>query len=289
MDTGADVIENIEKVEAIRTEIQEQFTEIKFPEPVLEPLYFGRLNKTDVVGKKLILDKNEGTQYDVVSDKYHVVYHEEVVRKLLDSIPEEYGKADTKIKLYKSGARMKIDTLFPEMGEFKVNGSKLDPKIILKNSYDRSLNLAFDFGAEELICTNGLTAFVSKEKGRAKHISGSILNMNLSNTIKTSLDTFSDQHKLWISWAEKELSEIEVKTVIESLPFSEKEKENLMELPLINHSNTSLVGMKKPTLWAINSSATQYAKHEVKGELRKMELDRNITNGMLAGIKKIAA
>jgi hypothetical protein len=57
----------------------------------------------------------------------------------------------------------------------------------------------------------------------------------------------------------------------------------------MNHNNLSIAEIKKPTLWTINSAATQYAQHEVKSELRKMDLDRNITSGMLIGEKKIAA
>ena len=287
--TGEDVLAEEEAMDEMRANIHGKFPHVDFPDPILEPLYFGRLNKRPVNNRKLVLDSRTGTQFDIVSDLYKIVYHEEIVSKLLEALPEEYGKAEITINMYRGGARTGIQALFPNMGDFKVNGSVINPKILLRNSYDRSTNVVFDWGAMETICTNGLIAFVSKEQTRAKHIDGSITKMQLRNSIKRSLEDFSKQHDLWISWAERELSEIQVKTVLEDLPFTDKEQENLMDLPLLNHNGMSLSKMKKNTLWSVNSAATQYAQHEVKGELRREKLDEKIAKSMVSAELKLAA
>ena len=288
--TGADVMAKEEELDALRKDIQSQFKDTQFPDPILEPIYFGRLNKKIVQGKKLIMDTVSGYQYDVVSDLYKIVYHEEVVANLLSALPEEYGKANVTVELYKYGARANVQATFPEMGNFEVNGSPIDPKIVIRNSLDRSLNLVFEWGAVEEVCTNGMTAFVVKDFSKAKHVAGSINKMALKSSIENSLIQFSEQHKLWLGWAEKEVSGLEIKTVMEDLPFTEKEVENMLALPLMNHSNLSITDMgKKTPLWSINSAATQYAAHEIKSQIRKADIGAAIANSMAKSELKLAA
>lgn len=288
--TGEEMMKQIEEMEKIKQNIHAQFPDVDFPDPILEPLYYGRLDKTTVEGRKLVLDKKTGNQFDIVSDQYKVVTHEEILHKLLEGIPEEFGAPKISAKLWYNGARGEFTAVFPEMGKFEVQGSAIDPKVVLKNSYDRSSNLKFDWGAVEQICTNGLRAFVSKSRGSAKHIEGSVSKLELQQKIQTALGSFSEQHGIWLKWAERKLTEIEVKTVIAELPFTEKEQERLFELPLMNHNNMPLMDLKSDmTLWAVNSAATQYAQHHVESIQRRVDLEGKIMKGILSGEKKLAA
>ena len=64
--------EKIEKEAAradIVAEIRELFPDKKFPSPVLEPMYYGRLEKKAVNKRFLVLDKGTGNQFDIVSDE----------------------------------------------------------------------------------------------------------------------------------------------------------------------------------------------------------------------------
>lgn len=290
MKTGTDVLEEEKRMDGIRAKIHEKFPHVNFPEPILEPLYYGRVKPEEVINRKLVLDAVSKTQFDIVSDAYKVVYHEDVLHRLLEALPEEYGEAKVSVNMYKDGARAKIQATFPELGDFKVNDSKIDPKVILRNSYDRSSNLIFEFGAVELICKNGMTAFVKRESSRAKHLEGAISKVQLQNTIQNSLSNFSDLHKIWIGWAEKELSMIQVMEVVEELPFTEKEREALLMLPLINHGGTTITTLNNSnTLWSINSAATQFVEHDIKSEIRKDEIELKIAKAISKAELKLAA
>ena len=259
--------------------IRDQFAKTEFPDPVMENIFYGKFDKNLIKGKKLIRDKNSTVEYDIVSDKYQLIQHEEVVQTLLDACPAEFGKPELTIELFKAGAISNIKALFPEMGDFKVNGSNIQPRVNLRNSYDRSTHLMYSWGAEELVCTNGLTAFVEKERGKFKHLTGSISKMELEGNIKTSLTQFSEQLGVWDQWAEKVLGIDTIKEVIASLPFSENEQESLLTLPLMNHGGKTIVELgKEATLWSVNSAATQYAKHEVKSETRSADLEIGIAS-----------
>src|SRR6056297_163441 len=92
--TGAAFLQDEKKKMEDRKEIREKFPHIPFPDPVLEPIYYGRTHKTPVEGKKLIRDANSanGAQYAIVSDKYEKVHHEDVLKNLISAIPDEFGE-----------------------------------------------------------------------------------------------------------------------------------------------------------------------------------------------------
>jgi len=275
---GQTIMEMQAKREENIGRIREQFPAVEFPDPILEPIYFGRFEKNPVLGKKLIMDATTKDQWDVVSDKYTIKYHEEVLDDLLHAIPQEYGKPEFKVKFFQDRARMDITTTFPEARD-EVNGSKIDPMIRLKNSYNRSVRVVFEFGAMELVCTNGLVRFRVKERNTAKHIQGALDRLQLENTINDALTAFSESKEIWKSWAKKQLNTTQVLEVVHKLPFSEKESEALILLPLLNHGKESvkaLLDKKKATLWAVNSAATQMASKEITSEVRKMDLEGQI-------------
>lgn len=282
-------MESQKRKEEIAGKIREQFPEIKFPEPILEQVYFGRFEKKLVDGKRLIMDADTGTQWDVVSDKYQIKFHEETIEDLMNSLPPEYGKPELNIRLTQEGARMDVEAIFPDVRD-EINGSKIDPMIRIKNSYNRTVNVLFEFGAYELICTNGLVSFKAHSQNRARHIQGSLTKLQLEKEIRLSLEDFSMQKDIWKSWAKKQVDNIQVMEVVKTLPFSEKESESLLLLPLLNHNKmtvSSLLEKKKATLWDLNSAATQMAAHEISSETRKIDIQGKIAKAIHWAYKKL--
>lgn len=273
--TGKDLIEEEKEAIVGREKLRKQFPKVEFPNPILEPVYYGRLNKTVVANKKLIRDGNSDSQFAIVSDKYKVVYHEDILADLLSAIPEEFGNPEYTISMLSDGARMVVTAKFPEItGE--INDSPINMRIRLQNSYDTSVLVGYSWGADELVCTNGLVAYREKDGAKARHMNGSVSKLQLTNNINASFSNFSEQIGLWQSWAKKQISKTQLTEVLEALPFSETETEKLLDLPLMNHKNKTLASMNKPSIWAINSAATQYAQHGVTSEKRSIDLEEKI-------------
>jgi hypothetical protein len=286
---GKDLIEKQHAREDIVAEIHEKFSDVTWPAPILEPIFFGRLDKRPVLGRKLMLDKNTGNQFDIVSDQYELVYHEEVLHNLLNAIPPEFGTPNIHAKMFKDGARASFSAKFPELKEYEIKGSETEVEYRLKNSYDRSTYLNYSSGLNELVCTNGLRSFVVKDKGRAKHIGQTISSFQLEDRLKASLEDISNSHKIWLQWAETKISQINAISIVEELPYSEKETETLLALPLLNHGGESITSLKeKATLWTIMSAGTQMV-HEIKSEERKMDLEEKIPAIISIQYHKIAA
>lgn len=284
---GADFMKMEEEKTAQRKEIRERFSNITFPDPVLEPIYFGRTIKTQVKNKRLIRDAGTGAQYAVVSDKYHKVHHEDVLRNLISAIPDEFGEPVFDINLINDGALLNAEVTFPEIAS-NINGSDQHLMVRVGNSYDTSRMLNWDWGAKELVCSNGLIAFVKKDSSRARHLQGPITQMELQTRLTKVLDSYSEQNDIWLEWSKRQLNELEFGSIFEELPFSEKERDELMEIPIMNHDNTPLSKVEKPTVWTINSAATQFAKHNITSEKRSFELEGKIAKSIATNWKKLS-
>lgn len=285
---GNDVIEKQKAREDIVTEVREKYPDINWPSPVLEPIFYGRLDKNPITGRKLILDKNTGNQFDIVSDQYEMIYHEEVLHNLLKAVPDEFGDPKIKVSMFKNGARANFTTTFPDLKQFELKGSATEVEYHLKNSYDRSSFLNYSYGVKELVCSNGLRAFREKERLSAKHIGRKITSFQLGDKIKNSLERISESHKIWLKWSEMKLAEHDVISFVEALPYSKKEQETLLALPILNHENSSLTSLKnKATVWSVMSAGTQMV-HEIKSEERKLDIEDKIP-GILQNLVRKAA
>lgn len=278
---GTEILDVVRHMEAERADIRRQYPE-NWPAPVLEKIYFGRLNKQFVQEKRLVMDASSGAQYDVVSNKYKLVFHEDVLSSLLKACPDELGVPDIKVMFWKDGARFRATATFPDVADFEVKkGDPIRPRVVFKNSYDRSSYLRFEYGAEQLVCSNGLVAYMKEDETSTKHLGDTDIE-NLSDLIKDKIGNFAKQLGIWQSWAELPIPE-DLIVIAKKMPFSPKEQIKLLALPLLNHEGQTLTGLgTRATLWDLQSAATQFAKHEVSSTQRSIDLEEKIMKFMVS-------
>ena len=282
MKTGKDIINEQVAREGVINKIQEKFPNIDFPEPVMEPIFYGRRSKEIVANRKLIMDAKTGIQWDVVSDQYSLLYHEELLDNLLQLIPEQFGEPVITVDMWQNSARIKVKALFPELDRYEVAGSPIRPEIRLFSSYDRSTFFGGSWGARELVCSNGLVAYREKAALSFKHAFGKASEIGkIKDKLNAELEQFSEQVGVWNSWAEREFNKLGLDNILYELPFSEKEQERILELPLLNNENRSLNDIlkkdKHATLWNINSAATQFV-NEIKSKQRVATIEETISS-----------
>jgi hypothetical protein len=291
---GEDIILKAKEIREVQMEIRDKYPDIVWPEPIMEPVFFGRFDKTVVENRKLILDSNTGAQFDIVSDQYELIPHEVATHNLLRSIPEEFGTPKLKFRMWQDGARFRLEASFPDLGNFEVKeGDAVEPRITQMNSLDRSTFYGLEFGATELVCTNGLVAYKQRSTTKRRHVFGAEDIDKLADSMKHEMENFSEQLGIWQQWNHMQIGSVEELVLdLEALPFSEKEREKLLVLPLMNNENRTLKGLVadgKATLWDVNSAATQYATHEVNSDQRQFDLERKIAANMtFLSIRKAA-
>lgn len=277
-EAAREILQEQERVETIKTTVREAFPNVVFPDPIKEPVFFGRLGRERLVGKHAIVDAGSRKVYGICTSDYKIVSHEEAIDIALKAVESlgEYGKPKAEVKFMDAHkAKMFTILTFPEAKEFFVGKDKINPSIYLKNSYDLVWQLQLVFGAFQVICSNGLVAGVIEESMKGRHLSG--LNVDaFREQINAGMSNFSDQIGLWNDWAEKRIGLPMYDLIAEKLPFSDKEKEKLLSLHITGREegeNTlkALQEQNNMTLWDLHSASTQLLSHDIRSEKRRVE------------------
>lgn len=285
-----------------RKEVRDKYPKVYFPDPVLEPVWFGRRDHQRIPGKRAIVDQTgvntmtglgeQPSVFNICSDQYKVVHYEDIVHMVEQTVGQlkEYGTVQVCPHTYLDGARMRIGVKFPDMkSEIKVVDSII-PKVDIFTSYDLSTKLKGQFGAWQLKCTNGMGVWKTFKKFAKKHLQNLFLNQ-LGTNIGEGLAIFGDQVNTWKSWAALKIEKEVYDTIWEELPFSAAERTKIEALPeigtglLLSHA----VKSNDLNLWSLNSVLTQFATHEVKSELRRIDLEPSIARAMEMVSARIAA
>lgn len=274
-----------EQICAERLEIRNRYPRVEFPDPVLEPLWFGRRPNTLLVGKKAIFDNNSKEVFGICSDQYKVLHYEDVIGMVEGAVKEikGFGKIEVCPSMLSGGGRMKLGLKFPEAQHLVRVKDAVVPKIEVFTSYDLAWKLRGRFGAFQLRCTNGCGTWKQFKQFARKHLQN--LNiLDLKETITEGLELFGFQVESWRKWANTQITGKMYDGIWDELPFSAKEREKIEALPQIGYNEGMNIpdALKKKTLtvWDFNSILTQYTTHEVKSELRRIDLEPEVARSM---------
>lgn len=267
-----------------RAEIRQKYSSVYFPDPSMEPLWHGRRERIRVPDKAAIVDQANlfgPFVLGICSEKYKIIHYEDIVHLIENSVGKitGYGEINIRPHTYQNGGRLQCSIHFPEM---KTEIKKLDsiiPKIEVFSSYDLSTKLMGKFGAFQLKCTNGMGIWKSFQKFTKRHLQNLFLN-DLGNVISEGLAIYGEQVDQWKLWGETPISEKLYEEVWENLPFSTAERIKIEELPEIGTGRLLSASKNDLDLWSLNSILTQFSTHEVKSEIRRIELEPAIAKVM---------
>lgn len=268
-----------------RAEVRERYPKTYFPDPVLEPVWFGRHEHKRIPEKKAIFDQNSknGTVFGICSDQYKIIPFESVIHMTEQSIGQlqGYGKIQICPHTYLDGARMQIGIQFPELRHTIVKKDDIIPKVEVFTSYDLSTKLMGRFGAFQLKCTNGMGVWKTFKRFAKRHLQNLFLN-ELGENISSGLEIFGEQVDQWKLWAEKHIGISLYEEIWDELPFSTAERAKIEALPEIGSNKvlTDTIKTDGLNLWGLSSVLTQFATHNVQSELRRIELEPLIAKVM---------
>ncbi len=119
-------------------------------------------------------------------------------------------------------------------------------------------------------------------KNFAKRHLQSLRIKKLGESISEGMDIFLDQTQQWAKWSKTQITKDIYDHLWEDLPFSQTEKGKIESLPEMGSRLLLPDALQRETLdmWMMNSVLTQYTTHEVKSELRKLELEPKIAQVM---------
>lgn len=274
---------------AEREDVQKRYPNVYFPEPTLEPVFYGRRDKVRIPEKRAIVDQkvHETTQspgvYGICSEAYKIIHYEDIIHMVENSVGAltDYGKVQVCPTTYLDGGRLRINVKFPEMKSEIKKVDSIIPKVDVFSSYDLSTKLTGKFGAWQLKCTNGMGIWKSMQRFAKRHLQNLFLN-DFGNTISEGMLIFGEQVNTWKNWASTQIEKEIYETIWDELPFSKAERTKIEALPEIGTQMLLSKAVETNTLdlWGLNSVLTQFATHEVKSELRRIDLEPAIARSM---------
>lgn len=263
-----------------REEVQNRYPELTFPDPIKEPLWFGKRPEFRVEGKRAIVDQKTNNVFGICSDQYQIIHYQDIIKMVETTVHNlpEFGKIDVVPTLIAEGGKMKIMATMNDTSYEIKKGDVVHPTITIRTSYDLGWKLLAKFGAFRLVCSNGMIA----EKVFSKFAKRHILSLDpemLTKSIQDGMSVYSDQVGLWKEWAEKKLFADTYDAMWEALPFSEGEKEKIEKLPEVSSKLLLPDAIKsgEATVWDFHSVVTQWTTHNIASETRKADIESQIT------------
>lgn len=233
-----------------------------------------------IEGRKAIVREDTGDVLGLVSDKYKLVRHEEVLRSIYQVVPGLNLKESSR-SLCKNGAVMFTKFFMEGNGrkEMKV-GDIVKFGIEVFNSYNGSLPVGVVLIAERLKCSNGMVVPETITRFAVKHYGG----LDLGEVRRKSVDVLANVDSVfnrWKQWNETDVDEQSVKTLFSKL-FGNRLREKLFVEYLREREGE--------TKWDVYQYLMRYSTHDVKvrkgNEQNRRLLQWGLENGVAEKISR---
>jgi len=206
-----------------------------------------------VVGKKAIVRQDTGEILGVVSDKYKLVKHQELLNAM-HSVIEGLGVEDQQLHLCKRGAVMFLKFYVPNLiWEPKV-GDTVRFGLQVFNSYDCSLPVGVLLIGEVLRCSNGMSAPETMTSFFLKHYG----NLDLGEVRRKANDVLYKVDKVkakWDGYRKEEVTEEKVKKFLNA-SYGSRLREKMF--------NTYMETREGNTVWDLYQVLMYHSTHSLK-------------------------
>lgn len=266
------------------------FSGVKFPEVVEEPLYVGRRNNIRIVSDhKAIVNPATGEHWCIVSKRYHLIRHEVALAsldKVLKAYPE-YGIPEVDISFAKDGGLMKAAFRFPEVkthvGYLPGTRRKdfINPKVEIFNSYNMAWAFKIMFGAYRLVCSNGLVIGHREFYARRIHVAAEgistqeLLSFMMEN-LSGSMERYSERIELWKTWLDQLIPQTRSEEILDKVGFNKTDRAAVEQEVEIGSQATLLDNESPPwfrevaiSKWILFNILCQYITHHMRLNMAK--------------------
>tara|TARA_Y100000310_G_scaffold293078_1_gene322398 strand:+ start:147 stop:923 length:777 start_codon:yes stop_codon:yes gene_type:complete len=225
-------------------------------------------------GYKLITREDNNKILSCMTNDYKVVTNKEIIDTAVPILKQHKAELQESISLG-NGERTIWKWIIPHIKIEVAKGDVLNPEIIIKNSYDGSLQVHVLAGAFRLVCSNGLIIGVTLGQSNFKH---NVNNKNLEkldaaieNTISHSLEVGDEFEML----ANTLLNEKDIMKLVKLFPSQMSEY-------LVQY----LIANKPKDYWGLLNTATYLATHKMN---RYYKSTHRLEQEIFPNVKKWAA
>jgi len=248
-----------------------------------EPAYWEQIKKNKGNGTsvremstpyKFIVREDTGKVLSCMTDDYRMVTNQEVINTAQPILEKHGGELKEAIS-FGDGERTTWKWIIPDVKVKVQKNDFVSPEIIIRNSYDGSLQVHVLSGAFRLVCSNGLVIGTVISKHNHKH---SIYNSSLNKldeaieqTVNTTTKIFGEDFPIL---CDTNIREKHILELIKLFPSTMSEF-------IVQY----LVANKPETYWDLLNVGTYIASHKMK---RQNHATHKLENNVYPNISKWA-
>lgn len=247
-----------------------------FPITFTEAMYVNPLNGMvrSIPGRQVVTRKDNGMPLSIVSDRYALVTHQQVLETIDQAIAGlECGPVPRGIYVSNGGAKMRAIYKFPALErELKVHAldrttDLLCPLIKVTNSLDGSSKISIEIGAFSFVCTNFAVGGSGIFAGGFLAVHAGTIKIEAAGVqLATFLARFDRILDLLAHWSKLSLTEEQHKQALQFMP--ERYAKRLLDL----RSSYSSV-------FDVYNDATDFCTHHLRSSHRALHLLAEVNRG----------
>lgn len=209
-----------------------------------------------IAGRKAVLRTDTKHTLGIVSTKYELLKHDDVVKGFRNALKDE--RFEESIKLAKNGAQLYATYSLPEHTvEIRPN-DRVSLQFIVKNSYDGTNALHITLGAFRLVCTNGMMIGKKFFAFSQKHIGSEAESID-AGKLKEKVTMIADQ----FAKALPVMQTMAAATVFHPSEYFETKKVRIPKY-LLAAAKESYEAESDKSLWGVYNSLTYAITHKMK-------------------------
>lgn len=227
---------------------------------------------------KAIVDANTGKLFSIVSKDYRLIRHEEAIEQIEEAISENSDMRRAyriETEFYNDGGRMQRKYIFPEISVEIGKNDTVNLELQLFNSYDVTWPFFVVLGAFRFVCANGLVVGEDYLYLKRRHVYDLSL-LDLSGEVSTATDRFMKQATKWQRWSEEPLTEDTYSTVMESMKFGKREKQEIQVRVYAQAEGFDDDRLPIMSFWIFFNVITWHISHQVASLNHRVDLEKKL-------------
>jgi len=249
--------------------------------PVVEIPAIGKFPKnanytkedTKATGYKFIMREDTGQILSCMTDEYKLVPNQEIIDTAIPILKKHKAELIEAVSLG-DGQKTTWKWIIPGIKIEVSRGDLINPEIIIKNSYDGSLQVHILSGAFRIVCSNGLIIGTIIDKFNYKHSIGNLNLLKLDEAIERTIEDTVNTGKEFPLLKDTELRQTHIIKLIELFPSTMSE-----------FITQYLIANKPKNYWDLFNVATYISTHKMN---RKYNSTHQLESKIYPNISKWA-
>ena len=210
-----------------------------------------------------VVRTDTGAPLSVVSDKYTVVKHQDILEAVNMAIkPLDVGPTPSGVFVDRGGARLRALYKFPSLSRRVQEDSEICPCIKIQNTYDGTSRVSIHIGAFRFVCTNLAVGGGGSFAGGFMSIHAGTIDISvITKQLSFYLSNFDRIVETYRLWADRATNYEELKVALEGVGKLHS-KELLREFSPIGSAGTIFRGYDN--VYRLYNRATDYATHKTR-------------------------